>query len=125
DPGTTRLRDGGLDARAAHNLLDYLREQARATGVLPTDSTLVVESFRDELGDWRVVLHSPFGMGVHAPWAVAVRARVSRRYGIDPSPVAADDGIILRIPDTLDDHGRSVSPGAELFALDPLEVRDL
>ena len=74
----TRL---GLDSWASDNLLAYIREQREATGVVPTDTRFVVERCRDELGDWRVILHSPYGYPVHAPWAVAVGARVQERYG--------------------------------------------
>ena len=68
---------------AASNLLAYLAEQTEATGQLPDDRTIVVERFRDELGDWRVVVHSPFGAQVHAPWALAIGARLRERYGVD------------------------------------------
>jgi len=115
-----RCAVGGLDQRAISNLLAFLDEQRAATGHLPTDRTLVVERFRDELGDWRVVLHSPFGTPVHAPWALAVGARVRERYGIDGSCVASDDGIVVRIPDT-----ETEPPGSELFVFDPDELEQL
>ena len=115
-----RCAVGGLDQRAISNLLAFLGEQRAATGQLPTDRTLVVERFRDELGDWRVVLHSPFGTPVHAPWALAVGARVRERYGIDGSCVASDDGIVVRIPDT-----ETEPPGSELFVFDPDELEQL
>ncbi|MBG6214996.1 ATP-dependent Lhr-like helicase [Cryobacterium sp. CAN_C3] len=115
-----RCAVGGLDQRAISNLLAFLGEQRAATGKLPTDRTLVVERFRDELGDWRVVLHSPFGTPVHAPWALAVGARVRERYGIDGSCVASDDGIVVRIPDT-----ETEPPGSELFVFDPDELEQL
>ncbi|MBV9093999.1 MAG: DEAD/DEAH box helicase, partial [Streptosporangiaceae bacterium] len=82
---TAALERAGLDELAARNLLRYLADQRAATGHLPDDRTLVVERFRDELGDWRVVLHSPFGMPVHAPWALAVGQRLHQRYGMDGS----------------------------------------
>src|SRR5690606_29264349 len=105
-----RLQTIGLDDRAITNLVAFISEQLEATGTLPTDRTLVVERFRDELGDWRIVLHSPYGMPVHAPWALAVGARVRDRLGVDGSTVASDDGIIVRIPDS-----DAEPPGAELF----------
>ena len=71
-----------------------------ATSVLPSDRTLVVERFRDELGDWRLVVHSPYGTPVHAPWALAINARLRERYGVDGQAMASDDGIVIRIPDT-------------------------
>ncbi len=108
--GAERLAAAGLDTWAQDNLTAYLAEQQESTGVLPTEKTLVVERFRDELGDWRVVLHSPFGMPVHAPWALAVGARLQARYGMDGQAMAADDGIVLRVP-MMDDE----PPGAELF----------
>ncbi|WP_120337508.1 Lhr family ATP-dependent helicase [Cryobacterium soli] len=110
----------GLDERAVTNLLAFLDEQRAATRYLPTDQTLVVERFRDELGDWRVILHSPFGLTVHAPWALAVGARVRERFGIDGACVASDDGIVVRIPDT-----ESEPPGADLFVFDPDELEQL
>jgi ATP-dependent Lhr-like helicase len=120
DEARSRCAVGGLDERAISNLLAFLDEQRAATGQLPTDRTLVVERFRDELGDWRVVLHSPFGTPVHAPWALAVGARVRERYGIDGSCVASDDGIVVRIPDT-----ETEPPGSELFVFDPDELEQL
>ncbi|MDQ1587942.1 MAG: ATP-dependent helicase Lhr and Lhr-like helicase, partial [Microbacteriaceae bacterium] len=112
-----RCAAAGLDTWATNNLLSFLAEQRTATAHLPTDRTLVVERFRDELGDWRVVLHSPFGMQVHAPWALAVGARVRERFGIDGACMASDDGVIVRIPDT-----ETEPPGAELFVFDPDEL---
>ncbi|TFB56020.1 ATP-dependent helicase [Cryobacterium tagatosivorans] len=118
--GRARCAAAGLDERAVTNLLAFLDEQRAATRHLPTDQTLVVERFRDELGDWRVVLHSPYGMTVHAPWALAVGARVRERYGIDGACMAADDGIVVRIPDT-----EAEPPGGELFVFDPDELEQL
>ncbi|WP_130175956.1 DEAD/DEAH box helicase [Cryobacterium sp. SO1] len=115
-----RCLAAGLDARATTNLLVFLDEQRAATRYLPTDQTLVVERFRDELGDWRVILHSPFGLTVHAPWALAVGARVRERFGIDGACVASDDGIVVRIPDT-----EAEPPGADLFVFDPDELEQL
>jgi ATP-dependent Lhr-like helicase len=117
---TARLSAAGLDSRAATNLVAYLSEQRTATGHIPSDKTLVVERTRDELGDWRVILHSPYGMQVHAPWALAVSARVQERFGIDGASVASDDGIIVRIPDT-----ETEPPGAELFVFDAAELEAL
>ncbi|MBD0744712.1 ATP-dependent helicase [Streptomyces sp. CBMA152] len=94
-----RLLSAGLDAWAADNVLAYLDEQRRACGHVPDDRTILVERFRDELGDWRVVIHSPFGAQVHAPWALALGARLAERYGMDAQVMHADDGIVLRLPD--------------------------
>ncbi|WP_320773449.1 ATP-dependent helicase [Streptomyces sp. CRN 30] len=99
DDARLRLRTAGLDAWAAENVLSYLAEQREACGHVPDDRTIVVERFRDELGDWRVVVHSPFGAQVHAPWALALGARLSERYGMDAQVMHADDGIVLRLPD--------------------------
>ncbi|ABY21830.1 ATP-dependent helicase [Renibacterium salmoninarum ATCC 33209] len=117
---TERCAAIGLDNYATGNLLGYLSEQAEATGVVPDDRTLVIERFHDELGDWRIVLHSPFGMPVHAPWALAVGARLHERYGLDGSAMAADDGIVLRVP-MMDDE----PPGAELFIFDADEIEQI
>ncbi|GAA3358656.1 hypothetical protein GCM10017744_034140 [Streptomyces antimycoticus] len=105
-----RLLAAGLDAWAAENVIGYLDEQRRACGHVPDDRTIVVERFRDELGDWRVVVHSPFGAQVHAPWALALGSRLSERYGIDAQVMHADDGIVLRLPD------------ADLMGLDLLDA---
>lgn len=111
-----RLRAAGLDEYAARNLLAYLAEQREATGYVPDDRTIVVERFRDELGDWRVVIHSPYGTRIHAPWALAIGRRLRERYGIDAQAIHADDGIVLRIPDTTDD------PLTDLALFDPDEI---
>ena len=112
-----QLEQLGLDTWAVDNLLAYLREQRKSTGAVPSDTRMIVERHRDELGDWRVVLHSPLGYGVHAPWALAVRARIEERYGVDASVMASDDGLILRLPAMED-----VPPGADLFLFDPDEL---
>ncbi|QDG87205.1 DEAD/DEAH box helicase [Pseudarthrobacter sp. NIBRBAC000502770] len=119
-PATERCKASGLDDFAANNLIQYLTEQKQATEVVPSDTTLVVERFHDELGDWRVILHSPFGMPVHAPWALAVGQRLHQRYGLDGSAMAADDGIVLRVPMMEDEP-----PGAELFLFDPEELEQI
>ncbi|HEY6500315.1 MAG TPA: DEAD/DEAH box helicase, partial [Streptosporangiaceae bacterium] len=95
---TQQLTDAGLDELAAGNLVRYLADQREATGSVPDDRTLVVERFRDELGDWRVVLHSPYGARVHGPWALAIAARLRERYGgMDVQAMHTDDGIIVRV----------------------------
>ncbi|MDN3241479.1 ATP-dependent helicase [Glycomyces tritici] len=102
DRARKRLNAAGLDDFAARNALAYLAEQAEATRHVPDDRTIVVERFRDELGDWRIVVHSPFGAQVHAPWALALGARLRGRHGVDPQLMHHDDGIVLRLPDTED-----------------------
>ncbi|MEF2977440.1 DEAD/DEAH box helicase [Subtercola sp. YIM 133946] len=111
--------NAGLDENAASNLTAFIGEQREATGHVPSDRELVVERFRDELGDWRVILHSPYGMQVHSPWALAIGARIRERFGVDGGVVASDDGIVVRLPDT-----ESEPPGAELFVFtaDELEI---
>ncbi|TDW29000.1 ATP-dependent helicase [Cryobacterium psychrophilum] len=115
-----RCAAAGLGEQAITNLLAFLNEQRSATRYLPTDRTLVVERFTDELGDWRVILHSPYGMQVHAPWALAVGARVRDLFGLDGNCVASDDGIVVRIPDT-----GVEPPGAELFVFEPDELQEI
>jgi ATP-dependent Lhr-like helicase len=110
----------GFTEFATANLWRLLADQRSATTAVPTDTTLVVERFRDELGDWRVVLHSPYGLKVNGPLALAVGRRLAQRYGIDEKPTAFDDGIVIRLPDTGD-----TAPGADLFAFDPDEVEPL
>ena len=112
-----RLAAAGLDEDAQNNLAALVRAQREATGVVPDDKTLVVERCEDETGDWRVMLHSPYGRQVHEPWAMAVQDRVERTLGFDPQAMAADDGILLRVPMT-----ETRLPGAELFAFDPDEL---
>ncbi|MEY4174452.1 MAG: hypothetical protein RI900_1617, partial [Actinomycetota bacterium] len=96
------MADYGLDALAAHNVLLYLDEQATATGVVPDDRTVVVERFRDEIGDWRVCILSPFGTPVHAPWAMAIQRRLSERFDSPVETMWTDDGIVLRLPEAAD-----------------------
>ena len=117
---TARLRAQGLDDLAAANLVSYLHQQREATGYLPDDRTLVLERFRDELGDWRLVLHSPYGSQLHAPWALAIAARLRERYGgMDVQALHTDDGIVIRVPDADD------PPPAGIAMLDPDEVEQL
>ncbi|MFF2618647.1 ATP-dependent helicase [Kitasatospora sp. NPDC058046] len=138
EAATERLKRAGLDDWAAANLLDYLAEQRAACGHLPDDRTIVVERFRDELGDWRIVVHSPFGAQVHAPWALALGARLREQHGLDPQVMHADDGIVLRLPDadllSLDfDFGspsaqsdQDEAPvGADATLFDPGEIEQL
>ena len=118
DP-VARLRAGGLDDRAATNLVAYLDEQAEATGAVPDDRTIVVERFRDEIGDWRVCVLSPFGAQVHAPWAMALQHRLGERWGQAVELMWSDDGIVVRLPEAVDEL-----PDDDLL-LDPDEVEDL
>jgi ATP-dependent helicase Lhr and Lhr-like helicase len=118
DPFETRCAELGFNDYATDNLWRLLDDQRTATTVVPTDTTLLVERFRDELGDWRVILHSPYGLRVHGPLALAVSRRLRDRYGIDEKPTASDDGIVVRLPDTLDE----TPPGAELFVFDADEI---
>ncbi len=95
-----RLKDyHDLDDRAAENLLAYLEDEREATGALPTDKRVVVERFRDELGDWRLTLLTPFGGRVHAPWSLAIEARLADRLGIEVQTIWSDDGIAIRLPE--------------------------
>ncbi|MEV7780809.1 ATP-dependent helicase [Kitasatospora sp. NPDC088351] len=136
EAATARLQQAGLDDWAAANLLAYLAEQRTACGHLPDDRTIVVERFRDELGDWRIVIHSPFGAQVHAPWALALAARLREKHGLDPQVMHADDGIVLRLPDAdlldfpMEPPERASSPddapvGADAALFDPGEIEQL
>ncbi|WP_157163042.1 DEAD/DEAH box helicase, partial [Actinoalloteichus spitiensis] len=120
-----RAAEAGLDAWAVDNLLAYLREQREATGHVPDDRTVVVERFRTELGDWQLVVHSPFGGQVNAPWALAIGARLRERYGTDAQIAHSDDGIVLRVVDAVTDEGAEVSPTAEDVLFDPGEIDDV
>lgn len=107
------------DDNARSNIVAYLQEQNEATGVIPDEKTLVLERFRDELGDWRVVLHTPLGRPVNSAWALAVGARVGERTGMDPQAVAGDDGIVLRLPEA------ESEPDGAIFAFDADEIADI
>ncbi|MBA3402627.1 MAG: winged helix DNA-binding domain-containing protein, partial [Actinobacteria bacterium] len=120
DKAETVLRgEYHLDTRAARNLVTYLREQEGATGVVPSDRSIVVERFRDEIGDWRVCLLTPFGGRVHAPWAMALAARLRDSLGIDAQSIWSDDGIALHFPDA------DVPPPLSDLLLDPGDVEEL
>ena len=132
DEALDRLRKRHhLDELAATNLLEYLQEQADVTGAVPDDRTVVVERFRDEIGDWRLCIHTPFGSRVNAPWAISLRERLAEIAGDVIEVMWSDDGIILRLPEALDDldvealfpdpddvadHVVSVLPTTSLFA---------
>ena len=95
-----RLREEhDLDERAADNLLAYLEDEREATGSLPTDKRIVLERFRDELGDWRLTLLTPFGGRVHAPWSMAIESRLAERLGLEVQTIWSDDGIAIRLPE--------------------------
>ena len=120
DKATALLRgDYALDELAASNLLQYVNEQAEATGVVPDDRTIVVERFRDEIGDWRVCLLSPFGTPVHAPWAMAIERRLADRYDLPVESMWGDDGIVLRLPEAADELP------AEAFMIEPEDIDEL
>ena len=113
-----RLHESGLDTRAASNLRMYLDEQAEATGAIPDDRTIVIERFPDEIGDWRVCILTPFGSRVHAPWALAIEERLARA-DLPVQVLWSDDGIILRLPESIDDVA------TELLLPDPDEIEEL
>ncbi|HEX4691691.1 MAG TPA: DEAD/DEAH box helicase [Solirubrobacteraceae bacterium] len=111
--------DFDLDARAARNLLEFLREQQAATRVVPSDRTIVIERFRDEIGDWRLCILSPYGGRVHAAWGLALSARIREVHGLESDAIWSDDGIIVHLPDA------DEPPGADLVLVDPDEIEDL
>lgn len=119
DPFTRLTESIGLDGLAASNLIEYLDDQAEATGVVPDDRTIVMERFRDEIGDWRVCIHTPFGAQVHAPWAMALRSRLREEFGSDVEMLWSDDGIVLRLPESLDDLP------LDALRIDPNEIDEL
>ncbi|MGZ5339269.1 MAG: Lhr family helicase, partial [Thermoleophilaceae bacterium] len=108
-----------LDRRAAGNLSTYLREQRDATRVVPSDRTIVIERFRDEIGDWRLCVLSPYGGRVHAAWALALSARIRDEFGLESDAIWSDDGIIVHLPDA------DEPPGAELVLVAPDELEEL
>jgi ATP-dependent helicase Lhr and Lhr-like helicase len=111
-------RDYDLDALAARNLVDYLREQQDATRVVPSDRTIVIERFRDEIGDWRLCVLSPYGGRIHAAWGLALSRRIREEYGLESDAIWSDDGIIVHLPDA------DEPPGADLVLVDPDELED-
>jgi ATP-dependent helicase Lhr and Lhr-like helicase len=103
------VRDYDLDERAARNLIAYLREQQAATRVLPSERTIVLERFRDEIGDWRLCVLSPYGRRVHAAWGLALSARIRQRLGLEVDVIASDDGIVMHLPDLDFEDGESMA----------------
>jgi ATP-dependent Lhr-like helicase len=108
-----------LDANAVKNLVAYVHEQQAHTGALPTDRAVTIERFRDELGDWRVCILTPFGARVHAPWALAVQHVLSQRSGFEVQSSYTDDGIVLRFADV------DELPATALLMPDPEELTEL
>jgi ATP-dependent Lhr-like helicase len=121
----TLVRDYDLDRRAASNLIGYLREQLTATRVLPSERTIVFERFRDEIGDWRLCVLSPYGRRVHAAWGLALAARMRERLGLEVDVISSDDGIVMHLPD-LDPEDVDGQGGwqsiVELVLMEPDEV---
>lgn len=113
-----RLQADGLDSNAMENLAAFLSEQRTSTGVIPSSRAVVVERCREEEGDWRVIIHTPFGRRVHEPWALAINMRLTQRYGFDGQIFAADDGIVLRLPD-----GEGGIDAAALIDFDPDDIQ--
>src|SRR5437763_10070378 len=114
-----RLRDDGLDERAAQNLIQYLHDQADATGEVPSDETVIVERYVDEVGDWRVCVLTPFGARVHAPWTTAVVRRLEQDRGLEVETMWTDDGMVFRVPES------DAPPEVDLFFPRADEVEDL
>ena len=112
-------KEHDLDRRAAENLVAYLREQQAATRVVPSDQSIVVERFRDEIGDWRLCVLSPFGGRVHAAWGLALTARIRAEQDLEADAIWSDDGIVVHLPDA------DEAPAADIVLLEPDEVEDL
>ena len=108
-----------LDDRAARNLVAFLREQQEATRVVPSDRTVVIERFRDEIGDWRLCVLSPYGGRVHAAWGLAMSARIRDEFGLEADAIWSDDGIVVHLPDA------DEPPSADLVMVEPDVVEDL
>jgi ATP-dependent Lhr-like helicase len=108
-----------LDQRAANNLVAYLREQQDATRVVPSDETIVVERFRDEIGDWRLCILSPYGGRVHAAWGLALAAKIRKERDLEADAIWSDDGIVIHLPDA------DEPPPADLVLVEPDELEDL
>ena len=108
-----------LDRLAAENLVTYLREQQQATRVVPSDETIVVERFRDEIGDWRLCVLSPFGGRVHAAWALAMSQKIRSERDLEVDAISSDDGIVIHLPDA------DEPPPADLVMIEPDELEEL
>jgi ATP-dependent helicase Lhr and Lhr-like helicase len=108
-----------LDELAARNLLTFLRQQEAHTGVVPSDRAVVVERFRDEIGDWRLCILTPFGGRIHAPWALALAARFRESLGLEVQSIWSDDGIALHLPDA------DATPPTDQVVIDPAELEEL
>jgi ATP-dependent Lhr-like helicase len=108
-----------LDERAANNLVTYLREQQQATRVVPSDETIVVERFRDEIGDWRLCILSPYGGRVHSAWGLALAAKIRAEHDLEADAIWSDDGIVIHLPDA------DEAPSSDLVLIDPDEIEDL
>ncbi len=120
DPAGARLREeSAFEARAAANLVGYLEDQAAATGTVPSDRAIVIERFRDEIGDWRLCVLTPFGARVHAPWALALSARLRAATGQEAHAIWGDDGIAVHLPDA------DEAPSADLAVIPPDELEEL
>ncbi|HEV2770780.1 MAG TPA: DEAD/DEAH box helicase, partial [Solirubrobacteraceae bacterium] len=117
-PHEALAKSHDLDERAARNLSDFLREQQAATGVVPSDRTVVVERFRDEIGDWRLCILSPYGGRVHSAWALALSGKIRDELGLESDAIWSDDGIIVHLPDA------DEPPGADLVLLEPDELEE-
>jgi ATP-dependent Lhr-like helicase len=111
--------DYDLDERAATNLVAYLREQREATRVVPSDRTIVIERFRDEIGDWRLCVLSPFGGRVHSAWGLAISARIRDEFGLESDAIWSDDGIVVHLPDA------DEPPSADLVLIEPDQIEEL
>jgi ATP-dependent Lhr-like helicase len=118
-PDQRLAEECSLDPRAVRNLRAYLAEERAVAGALPTDRQVVVERFRDELGDWRVCVLSPLGGRVHAPWAMAVEAKVRHRLGLDVQTMWSDEGFVVRLPEA------DEAPSVDSVLLDPEDVEEL
>jgi ATP-dependent Lhr-like helicase len=134
-------RDYDLDRRAAGNLVEFLREQRAATGVVPSDKTIVIERFRDEIGDWRLCVLSPYGERIHAAWGLALSARIRDELGLEADAISSDDGIAVHLPDADGSaagedwsragveggagDGRELPSALDLALIDPEELEDL
>ncbi|OXM99551.1 ATP-dependent helicase [Bifidobacterium vansinderenii] len=116
-PILRRLRNDGLDEQGIDELSHLLAEQQAATGRIPDDRTLVIERCQDEDGDWRVIIHSPYGRRIHEPWAMGIDMRLREQYGYEGQTMAADDGIVLRVPDTSE-----ALPWKSLIVFEPDEL---
>ena len=87
------------DENTIHSAGEILRRQQQAVGQVPTDKDIVVEYFRDSVGEPQIVLHAPYGGRVIGAWATALAAALEERTKAQVQFSYDDDGMMFRLLD--------------------------